>query len=102
RRFSVALGLSLSHATFASLPRFPPPHLRQRLRCASAQATAVAESRVPLPAMESSLESARHRYSVMIALVVAGEMIFSLPFHLPRYFRPSVLETFGLRNADLG
>lgn len=52
--------------------------------------------------MDSPLESARHRFLMMIALVVAGEMIFSLPFHLPRYFRPSVLETFGLCNADLG
>ena len=29
-------------------------------------------------------------------------MIFSLPYHLPRYYRPTVLEVFGLSNADLG
>lgn len=38
----------------------------------------------------------------MIALVTAGEMIFSLPFHVARYFRPSFLEGFGLTNAALG
>ena len=42
------------------------------------------------------------RFLVMFALILAGEMIFSLPFHLPRYFRPSVLETFGFSNANLG
>jgi len=29
-------------------------------------------------------------------------MIFSLPFHLPRYLRPSVLEGFNLTNSELG
>lgn len=38
----------------------------------------------------------------MFALVFAGEMIFSLPFHVPRYFRASVLEAFAFSNADLG
>ena len=46
--------------------------------------------------------AARERFLAMLALVVAGELIFSLPFHLPRYFRPSVLEGFGLSNAALG
>lgn len=42
------------------------------------------------------------RYLVMFALILAGEMIFSLPFHVPRYFRPSVLATFEFSNANLG
>ena len=29
-------------------------------------------------------------------------MIFSLPCHLPRYYRPTVLEVLGLSNADHG
>ena len=29
-------------------------------------------------------------------------MIFSLPFHLPRYYGPTGLEVLGLSNADLG
>ena len=42
------------------------------------------------------------RFLAMFALVFGGEMIFSLPYHLPRYYRPTVLEVFGLSNADLG
>ena len=38
----------------------------------------------------------------MIALVTAGEMIFSLPYHLTRYFRPTVREVFDFSNTDLG
>lgn len=52
--------------------------------------------------MTEPAASARQRFLAMFALVIAGEMIFSLPFHLPRYFRPTVLETFGLSNAALG
>lgn len=39
---------------------------------------------------------------VMFTLVLAGELIFSLPFHVPRYFRPTVLEALGFSNANLG
>ena len=38
----------------------------------------------------------------MFALIFGGEMMFSLPCHLPRYYRPTVLEVFGLSDADLG
>ncbi|MCY4189273.1 MAG: hypothetical protein OXD30_12400 [Bryobacterales bacterium] len=38
----------------------------------------------------------------MFALVFGGEMIFSLPYHLPRYYRPTVLEVVRLSKADLG
>jgi len=41
-------------------------------------------------------------WSTLAALIVAGELIFSLPFHVPRYFRPSVLLAFDLSNAELG
>ena len=36
------------------------------------------------------------------ALVIAGEMIFGLPFHTARFFRPTLLEAFGLTNTQLG
>ncbi len=39
---------------------------------------------------------------VIFSLIFAGEMIFSLPFHVARFFRPTFLDTFGLSNADLG
>ncbi len=38
----------------------------------------------------------------MLALIIAGEMIFSLPFHTARFFRPTLLEAFNLSNTQLG
>jgi len=38
----------------------------------------------------------------MIGLIVAGEAVFVLPFHVARFFRPSVLELFDLTNTELG
>jgi sugar phosphate permease len=42
------------------------------------------------------------RYLYIAVLVVAGEMVFGLPFHTARFFRPTVLEVFGLSNTQLG
>ncbi len=36
------------------------------------------------------------------ALILAGEMIFALPFHTQRFFRPTMLEAFNLSNTQLG
>lgn len=52
--------------------------------------------------MGSRPATPRPRLLAIFALVVAGELIFSLPFHLPRYFRPSVLAGFGFTNGGLG
>jgi len=38
----------------------------------------------------------------MIALVVAGEAIFGLPFIVARVFRPTLLDVFGISNLELG
>jgi sugar phosphate permease len=38
----------------------------------------------------------------MLALVVAGEIVFGLPFHTARFFRPTLLEVFGFTNTQLG
>lgn len=38
----------------------------------------------------------------MIGLIVAGEAVFALPFHVARFFRPTVLEVFALSNTELG
>lgn len=43
-----------------------------------------------------------NKYIVMICLLFAGEMIFSLPFHIARFFRPTVLEVFQFDNTTLG
>ena len=42
------------------------------------------------------------RAANLLCLILAGEIIFSLPFHITRYFRPTFLETFSLSNAALG
>lgn len=44
----------------------------------------------------------KNQWLIIFCLVYAGEMIFSLPFHIPRFFRPTVLDVFGLNNAELG
>ena len=43
-----------------------------------------------------------NRIVVMIALIVAGEAVFGLPFVLARVFKPTVLDVFGLTNLELG
>lgn len=43
----------------------------------------------------------RHWLS-LVALIVAGETIFFLPFVLARVFRPTLLEVFDLTNLQLG
>ncbi|WP_214000907.1 MFS transporter [Arsukibacterium sp.] len=35
-------------------------------------------------------------------IILAGELIFALPFHLARFFRPTFLQAFELNNAQLG
>ena len=42
------------------------------------------------------------RWGTLLALILAGEVIFSLPFHIPRFFRPTMLDVFGLSNTQLG
>jgi len=48
-------------------------------------------------------ESSSIRRSIAIlALIVAGEAVFFLPFVLPRVFRPTLLNVFHLTNFELG
>ena len=42
------------------------------------------------------------RYLYIATLVIAGEMVFGLPFHTARFFRPTLLEVFGFTNTQLG
>ena len=42
------------------------------------------------------------RFLRITALILAGEMIFALPFHTQRYFRPTLLESFDITNTQLG
>ncbi|MEM6293803.1 MAG: MFS transporter [Myxococcota bacterium] len=42
------------------------------------------------------------RVASMLALIVAGEAIFGLPFVVVRLFRPTLLDVFGITNLELG
>ncbi len=42
------------------------------------------------------------RIVLMLTLVIAGELVFGLAFNVPRFFRPTMLEAFGLTNTQLG
>ncbi len=42
------------------------------------------------------------RMLVMTTLIIAGETVFLLPFVVPRIFRPTLLDVFGLNNLELG
>jgi nitrate/nitrite transporter NarK len=52
--------------------------------------------------MAVAMPSTARHYGTLVALILAGELIFSLPFHIPRFFRPSMLEAFQLSNTQLG
>jgi len=38
----------------------------------------------------------------IVSLIIAGEIIFALPFHLARFFRPTLLEVLQLTPTQLG
>ena len=42
------------------------------------------------------------RIVLMFSLVVAGELIFGLPFQIARFFRPTLLDVMGFSNTELG
>jgi len=44
----------------------------------------------------------KRRVTNMLILVLAGEIIFGLPFHLARFFRPTYLDVFNISNTNLG
>ncbi|MDH5304076.1 MAG: MFS transporter [Gammaproteobacteria bacterium] len=46
--------------------------------------------------------STLRRILFIAALVIGAEMIFGLPFHVARFFRPTFLEVFGFSNTQLG
>ena len=38
----------------------------------------------------------------MLSIIFAGEIVFSLPFHIARFFRPVFLDVFAISNTQLG
>ena len=46
--------------------------------------------------------SGLRRFLTLLSLVLAGEAIFGLPFHVPRTFRPTFVEVFDVTQTQLG
>ncbi len=42
------------------------------------------------------------RWLTLFSLILAGEAIFGLPFHITRFFRPTFVEVFGVSQTQLG
>lgn len=42
------------------------------------------------------------KLTTLLVVIIAGELIFSLPFHIPRFFRPTFIDVFELTNTQLG
>lgn len=54
----------------------------------------------PTPVVESP--SGMSRFLALASLMLAGEAIFGLPFHVSRYFRPAFVEVFDVTQTQLG
>lgn len=50
----------------------------------------------------SPTNSGSRNWLLIVTLILAGEAIFFLPFVIPRVFRPTLLEVFGINNTQLG
>jgi sugar phosphate permease len=57
---------------------------------------------MPIISKKSDGEKKPGKWLIIFCLVVAGETIFGLPFHVIRYFRPTLLEVFNLTNTQIG
>lgn len=44
----------------------------------------------------------QNRFFLILGLILAGEAIFALPFHIARFFRPILLDMFNLTATQLG
>ncbi len=51
--------------------------------------------------MNSSKHSSR-KFFILLTLILAGEVIFFLPFVIPRIFRPTLLQVYNITNFELG
>lgn len=56
-----------------------------------------------LPNVDNQRSSSiKRRALIILCLILAGEAVFALPFHVARFFRSATLEVFDLSNANLG
>ena len=51
---------------------------------------------------ENQSPSPVQRWLIMVSLIITGEAVFALPYHVTRFFRPTVLEVFDLSATELG
>jgi nitrate/nitrite transporter NarK len=54
------------------------------------------------PVPRTSAHGRTARVVTLLALLVAGEAVFGLPFHVARFFRPTLLAALDLSNTELG
>ena len=52
--------------------------------------------------MSIEIAVSKNRVIQIICLIFAGEIIFGLPFHTARFFRPTFLDVFNFSNTYLG
>lgn len=52
--------------------------------------------------VSSTSGSVQSRVIFIVALICAGEAVYALPFHVTRFFRPTVLEVFDITATELG
>ena len=50
----------------------------------------------------STRSATAQRIIYLVGLIIAGEAVYALPFHITRFFRPTVLEVFSFSNTELG
>jgi len=55
-----------------------------------------------MPLKNKNTISETPKWLIIFCLVFAAEMIFGLPFHVVRYFRPTFMAVFNITNAELG
>ncbi len=53
-------------------------------------------------ASEEERKEKQGRFLFMLALIMAGEAVYALPFHVARFFRSTVLEVFDITATELG
>ena len=57
---------------------------------------------MPIDSKIAGEQNQSSKAMVIICLIIAGELIFGLPYHVLRYFRPTMLEVFDLSNTNFG
>lgn len=51
---------------------------------------------------DKSRKQQLQHWFILISLIISGELIFGLPFHIARFYRPIFLNVFNISNAQLG